>query len=153
MLGQLSYLPKAFRLIWAAAPRWTRMWAALLLVQGLTPAALVYLTKLLVDSIVAAMNSGGQAVQVRAAVVFALAVAAVMLISASLDSVIEWVRTAQAELIQDYIKDLVHRQSTLVDLAFYELPEFYDQLDQARGEASGSLWRFWRVWAISCRAR
>ena len=45
-------------------------------------------------------------------------------------------RTAQAELVQDHIKRLVHIQSAAVDLAFYESPDFYDGLEQARGEAS-----------------
>lgn len=135
-LARASHLPKALRLIWAAAPGWTRMWAVLLFVQGLTPAALVYLTKGLVDSVVGAMNSGGSRAEVRLAIVYSLAVAAIMVLSASLDSLIDWVRTAQAELIQDHIRNLIHKQSTVVDFAFYETPEFYDQLDQARGEAS-----------------
>jgi ATP-binding cassette subfamily B protein len=39
-------------------------------------------------------------------------------------------------LVQDYVKGLLHSQSISLDLSFYESAEFYDRLDQARGEAS-----------------
>lgn len=135
-LSQLSYLPSTFRLIWAAAPGWTVAWLSLLLVQGLTPAILVYLTKLLVDSLVLAIKFGGNWTQVRPVLIYVAVTAGLMLLSASLDSLIDWVNTAKSELIQDYIKDLVHKQSVAVDLSFYESPEFHDRLEQARGEAS-----------------
>src|ERR1041385_2976391 len=125
-LSQLSYLPRTFRLIWAAAPGWTVVWGLLLLLQGLTPAILVYLTKLLVDSLVLAIKMGGNWTQARPVVIYLAVTAGLMLLSASLDSLIDWVHTAQSELIQDYIKDLVHKQSAAVDLSFYELPEFHD---------------------------
>ena len=100
------------------------------------PVALVYLTKLLVDSLVIAIGARGSWNYVRPALVFIIITAAVMILSESLDSASDWVRTAQAELVQDHIKELVHEQSAAVDLAFYESPEFFDGLEQARGEAS-----------------
>jgi ATP-binding cassette subfamily B protein len=108
----------------------------LLVVQGLVPVAAVYLTKLVLDSLVLAMRSGGAWEHVRPAIIYVVLTAGVMLLSESLDGIIDWIRTAQSELIQDHIKQLVHQQSAAVDIAFYESPEFYDRLDQARGEAS-----------------
>lgn len=135
--SQAAYLPRTFRLIWSAAPGWTTAWAILLVVQGLLPVALVYLTKLVVDRLLAAVNSGGNWPQVRATLLVVALTAVVMVLMESLDSISEWVRTAKAELIQDHIKELIHKQSAAVDIAFYESPEFFDRLDQARGEASG----------------
>src|SRR5437588_139672 len=37
--AQLAYLPRALSLVWAAAPRWVAAWVALLVAQGLLPAA------------------------------------------------------------------------------------------------------------------
>jgi ATP-binding cassette subfamily B protein len=135
-VAHVSYWPRTLQLIWAAAPRWTTAWAILLVVQGVLPAASVYLTKLLVDSLVAAINARGAWGQVRPALILIILTAAVMLLVEFLQSAIEWVRTAQSELIQDHIKCLIHQQSAAVDLAFYESPEFHDKLDQARNEAS-----------------
>ena len=37
--GQLPYLPRALRLVWAAASRWMALWLAVLAAQGLLPVA------------------------------------------------------------------------------------------------------------------
>lgn len=54
----LSYVRLTFRLIWQASSRWTAVWAALLLVQGMIPAAMVLLTKWVVDAVAAAVGGG-----------------------------------------------------------------------------------------------
>jgi ATP-binding cassette, subfamily B, bacterial len=127
--------PRAFRLIWAAAPGWTVIWASLLALQGVLPAVSIYMTKMAVDSLVAAKNAQGSWAYVRPALIVIALVAALMLLMEFLQGLIEWIRTAQSEYIQNYIKDLVHKQSTTVDLSFYESPEYYDRLDQAQSEA------------------
>jgi ATP-binding cassette subfamily B protein len=136
VVASLSHWPRTFRLIWEAAPRWTLAWAILLIVQGLLPAAAVYLTKLLIDSLVAAMGAGGAWERVRPALVLVALTASVMLLAEVLQSIIDWVRAAQAEFINDHITTLMHQKSIAVDLAFYESPNYYDRLDQARSEAS-----------------
>src|SRR5215813_9309164 len=55
-LAQLPYLPRALKLVWAAAQPWTTAWIGLLIVQGLLPAAVVYLTKLVVDGVVVSLR-------------------------------------------------------------------------------------------------
>jgi ATP-binding cassette subfamily B protein len=45
------------------------------------------------------------------------------------------VRTAQAELVQDHIKSLIHRKALDLDLAFYEHPDSYDLLYRASVDA------------------
>lgn len=135
-LARLVYLPQTLRLIWASTQGWTLVWAILLIVQGLLPVATVYLTKLLVDSLVAAMKAGVASEGVRLILVPAALMAGVLLLTELLQGVLGWTRTIQSELIQDHIRGLVHKKSTAVDLAFYEIPEYHDRLHQARSEAS-----------------
>ena len=125
------------RLIWAASRYWTLAWVVLLVIQGLLPAATVWLTKLLVDNLVAAMKTGVVEAGFRLLLVPAALMIGVLLLSELLQGVLVWTRTIQSELIQDYISALVHEQSVTVDLAFYENPEYHDRLHQARSEASG----------------
>jgi ATP-binding cassette, subfamily B, bacterial len=131
---QLSYVPRTLRLIWTAARGWTLAWALLLGLQGLLPAALVYLTRLLVDSLVTAIDRGGSWESLRRVMVFAALMAGAMLLTELMQSVSSWIRTAQAELIRDHLSALVHEKSVVVDLAFYESPEYHDRLDQARND-------------------
>jgi ATP-binding cassette subfamily B protein len=62
--------------------------------------------------------------------------AAVLLLKQVLGSVLEWIKTAQSENIEDHIKRLVHHKAAEVDLGFYERPDAYDKLSRATGKAS-----------------
>jgi len=129
---ELSHLPRALRLAWQAAPGWTLAWTLFLLIQGFLPVATVYLTRPVVNGLVAAVRSGGDWQPILAP---AAAMGVVLLLTELLSGAIHWVRTAQADLVQDHVRSLIHRKSVEVDLAFYESPEFYDHLHRARAEA------------------
>jgi len=133
---QLTYLPQTFGMIWAAAKTWTLVWAILLIIQGLLPAATVSLSRLLVDSLVVAIASGAWWQRIEPVVTSAALIVGVLLATELLQSAIEWIRTAQSEHIQDHIRELVHKKSVSVDLAFYETPDYYDRLHRARNDAS-----------------
>lgn len=130
----LVYWKRTFALIWLAAPQWTAVWAMLLLVQGILPAASVYLTKHLVDSLVAAKESGGDWEHLKPAILFLALMAVILLLMNVIQGTMEWVRTANSELVQDYIKGLMHQQAATVDYAFYESPEYHDLLERTRSE-------------------
>src|SRR5437667_7663443 len=133
---RFSYMVRVLGLIWKASRKWTVAWGILLGVQGLMPVALVYLTKPLVDGLQATLGRGVSWTTVRPVLMIAVAIGAVMLLTELLKVCLEWVGTAQSELIQDYITDLVHAKSASVDLAFYETPDFYDHMYRARMDAS-----------------
>jgi hypothetical protein len=56
--------------------------------------------------------------------------------SAKSSAITTLVRTAQADLIQDHINQLIQRQSATVGLGFYDSAEYYDKLHQARNAAA-----------------
>jgi ATP-binding cassette subfamily B protein len=58
-LAQLPYLPQTLSRVWTAAHGWTIAWGVLPLLQGLLPVASVYVTRWLVNSLVAAIRAGG----------------------------------------------------------------------------------------------
>jgi ATP-binding cassette subfamily B protein len=134
-LAQLPYLPRALKLVWAVARPWTTTWIVLLIIQGLLPAATVYLTKLVVDGVVVAVRNGGSWLNVRPLLISLALLAGVLLLMEVVRNAINWVRTVQAELLQDHITSLIHEKSVAVDLAFYELSDYYDHLHRARREA------------------
>jgi ATP-binding cassette subfamily B protein len=134
-LAQLPYLPRTLALVWHVARPWTIGWLILLLLQGLSPAATVYLTKLLVNSLVAAFKFGPSSQTGRRILILIVSLGAIMLLMEAARSASAWVRTSQAELLQDHISDLIHSKSVAADLAFYEFPDYYDHLHRARSEA------------------
>jgi ATP-binding cassette subfamily B protein len=135
LLAQLPYLPRALALVWSAARGWTLAWVVLLVIQGLLPVATVYLSRTLVNRLAAAVGRGADWASVRPLAVPAALLGATLLLIDVLRGLTGWVRTAQAEFLNDHVTERIHRQSLAADLAYYEWPEFYDHLHRARGEA------------------
>jgi ATP-binding cassette, subfamily B, bacterial len=134
--ARFADLPRTLHLIWSAAKGWTLIWLMLLVIQGLLPIATVYLTRSLVNHLVQASGTGFSWQSIQPILVPASMMGSVLFASTILQGVSEWVRTAQSELVQDYVSGLIHEKSVAVDLAFYESSGFYDHLDRARSDAS-----------------
>jgi ATP-binding cassette, subfamily B, bacterial len=111
-------------------------WLVVLVIQGILPIATVYLTRALVNGLLAAIQAHGDWSKSGPLLVTAAAMGAVLLLGEILRCTSNWLREAQAERVRDYISDLIHQKSAAVDLAFYESPEFYDHLHRARAEAT-----------------
>lgn len=127
---------RAVRLVWAAAHRWTLVWGLLLVVQGVFPAVTLFLTRQLVDRFVVSLGGNGTWEHLQPALLVAGLMAGVMVLSEVCKSATEWVRTVQAQYVQDYLYALMHAQSTAVDLAFYETPEHFDRFHRAHKDTS-----------------
>jgi ATP-binding cassette subfamily B protein len=130
--AQLPFLPRALGLVWTASRGWTVAWISLLVIQGVLPVAVVTLTKVLVDSLVAAIDAGGAWEAIRSPLLLALLMAGLVLASELLRAVTRYVRTAQGELVSDHISGLIHDRAVAADLAHYETPEYHDRLHRAR---------------------
>lgn len=136
LLQQLRNIPRTLQLVWTATPTWTSAWVVLILVQGLLPAAIVFLTKRVVDNLANAFVDDSVNPAVLHPALYSLAaIATVMLISAALKSIMNWVQVGQSENIQDYIKDKIHQQAIALDLSYFETPLYYDMLHRATVDA------------------
>jgi ATP-binding cassette subfamily B protein len=132
---QFPYLPQAFQLVHRAAGGLIIVWAALLLIQGLLPVAAVYLTRTLVNGLAAMIGAGGGWETLRPLLPAGLAMALVLIGIEILQGFAKWVRTAQAERVQDHVHALIHEKAMDLDLSFYDHPGYYDQLHRARIDA------------------
>lgn len=134
-LAQLPYLSRALVLVWNAARRWTLAWFILLILQGLLPVVTVYLTRALVDNLVAALQADATWGTFRTVLPLVILMATVLLLVELLSYASDFVRTVQAELVRDHISKLIHNQSVAADLAFYDMPDYYDRLYRAQYQA------------------
>jgi ATP-binding cassette, subfamily B, bacterial len=132
---QFPYLPQAFQLVRQAAGGLIIVWLVLLLIQGLLPVAAVYLTRSLVDGIAAIVGAGGGWEALAPLLPACIAMALVLIGSEVFQSIGKWVRTAQAEQVQDHVHELIHEQAMQLDLSFYDDPGYYDKLHRARTDA------------------
>jgi ATP-binding cassette subfamily B protein len=134
--AQWPYLVRAMGLVWTAARRWTAAWLVVLIVQGTLPVPTVYLTRSIVNAMIAAVRTHGAWDSLRPLLIAAGLLAAVLLAAEALRGIASRLRMAQADLLQDYISGLIQEKSATVDLAFYESPKFYDHLHRARDEST-----------------
>jgi ATP-binding cassette subfamily B protein len=134
--NQCVHLLRALGLVWTAAKGWTLAWLLLLVVQGVLPAATVFLTRQLIDSFVATIGSNSSWERLQPTLLIAALIAGLILLSELFKNALEWIHTAQAQFVQDHLYALIHAQSTAVDLAFYETPEHFDQLRRAHKDTS-----------------
>src|SRR6266704_7035097 len=86
-----SYLIRVFGLIWTAARGWMVAWGIVLIVQGLMPVALVYLTKPLVDGLQATVGRGTSWASVRPVLVVAGCIGGILLLTELLKVCLEWI--------------------------------------------------------------
>lgn len=135
--GQLPYLARGLALAWQPAPVQAASWIALVVIQGLLPALSVTLTRALVDGVVAAVRPGTDLTAAAPGLgLLVAAIAGLALTGEGLRSASGWLRAAHSERVQDHISGLIHAKSVEVDLAFYDLPDYFDHLHRARSEAS-----------------
>jgi ATP-binding cassette, subfamily B, bacterial len=133
--SQLRYLPQALGLVWSASRHWTVAWAVLLVLQGALPVATVYLTRMVVDSLVAATTNAGGWTALQPTLFLIAAMVGVLLLMEGLRSLAGWVRAMQAELVQDHVHALIHAKAATLDISFYDTPNYYDRLHRARVDA------------------
>jgi ATP-binding cassette subfamily B protein len=132
---RLPYLPRALALVWQATRWWTVAWAVILVIRGLLPVATIYLTRDLVNSLVGVLNESGGWAALRPVLVLAALLGGVLLLTTVLGQLANLVNTAQSELVQDHITNLLHQQALALDMAFHEIPAERDRFHRARTEA------------------
>ena len=131
-------LIRAWRLVWRAAPRLTAASVVLLVVQSALPLAALYLVKLIVDAITAAIaNPGAPAGTAAMETIFTLvAIAgALALLVVLVNAIANYVSEAHAQQVADQMQDILHAKSIEVDLEYYENAQYYDTLHRAQQEA------------------
>jgi ATP-binding cassette subfamily B protein len=134
-LSQLKYVPRALWLVWNAASGWALASTVLLVIQGLLPVFTVYLTRELVNAIVAVIDSDGDWETLQTALFTIMLMGAVMLISELLDRVQSYINMLLADQTQDHMYNLIHNKTVSLDMQFYESTSYYDQLKRATSDA------------------
>jgi ATP-binding cassette subfamily B protein len=132
----LAGLPRAFELVWSAHRGFTIGLALLAVVGGTIPAATAWVSKLLIDAVVAAANAGGGSGWIRRIMFLVAAQFGLYLVSSLLQTLRTIVQQALQELTANRVQLTLMEHANRLDLAFFENPKFYDSLQQAQREAT-----------------
>lgn len=133
-------VPRVYRFLWEVTPGLFTLACSIMVVTALIPAAIIYMTKLIVDGVVEAAASGGDwtALVTPVAVVFALWLTETLLGSAG-----NTVQSILSERVYHSAQQRVIEKAAALDIAFFEAPRFYDQLRHAQDQlwqVEGIVW-------------
>jgi len=138
-LETLRNTPEAFRLVWAASRSNTLISFGLTPIAALLPAAQSWVGKMIVDSILAAIN---QSVGVQAGLRLVLPYVAAEFALLLLGTIVNSIRFLSNSILQsqltNHINTLIIRKAISLDLQFFEDPVFYDTMQNARRRADSS---------------
>jgi ATP-binding cassette subfamily B protein/ATP-binding cassette subfamily C protein len=134
-LSVFRYSGRALSLVWTTNHTLTVVLAILTLVGGLLPAAVAYVGKLIVDSVVLASGSGVEAHRWTALGYVGLEAIAVMLLAGTQRG-LTVCQSLLRVLLGQRVNVLILEKALTLDLVHFEDSEFYDKMNQARSEAS-----------------
>lgn len=133
-LRQSLRTDRALRFVWQAAPGWTVAGVFLLFIQGLLPLATLYLIKLIVDAAAAGIGGATGLEAFRGIAILIGLAGAVALLNSLCQLAVNFVREGQTQIVTDHMYGVLHAKSVAVDLAYYENPEYFDNLHRAQQE-------------------
>ena len=133
-LGVYRYGGRALRLVWETSRALTLLLVVLSIVGGLLPAAVAYVGKLIVDSVVAAIG-GGEAAE-RAALGWVAVEMGLVAVLALVQRGIGMVRSLLRAQLGNQVNVMILQKAVTLELSHFEDSELYDRMTRARREAS-----------------
>ena len=138
-LETLRNTPEAFRLVWAASRSNTLISFGLTPIAALLPAAQSWVGKMIVDSILGAINQSLDVnVGLRLVLPYVLAEFGLLLLGTILNSIRFLSNSVLQSQLTNHINTLIIKKAISLDLQFFEDPVFYDNMQNARRRADSS---------------
>ena len=135
-LRRTTYLGRALKLLWKSSRGWAIARILVLIVQGIIPLLLLYVTKQIVDTVALGMQ-GADLEEAFQKILQSIAIAAgLALLNSSAQTLTKLIEEVQAIAVTDRIYELLHRKAIQVELAYYENAEYYDVLHRAQSQAA-----------------
>ncbi|MEO9057731.1 MAG: ABC transporter ATP-binding protein [Ktedonobacteraceae bacterium] len=132
VVGAFTSLPRVLRLVWSTSALLTVFMGILSLLQGFTPALSVWITGLVIDSVVLGIR-----IHSTSPIWFPVGLQlAIVLISNLLSTLSNIVQQLLQEKVSNRVQLLILEKADTLDLAFFENPEFYDKMRQAADQST-----------------
>ncbi len=134
-LGVFQYSGQALKLVWSTSRALTMTLALLTLLAGLLPGGVAWVGKLIVDSVILAIETG-QSSDVDQVLLWLAVEAGLVITIAAAQKGLSVAHSLLRALLGQRINVMILEKALQLDLAQFEDSEFYDKLTRARREAS-----------------
>ena len=130
-----THTPQAVKLVWQTN-RWATIGLGFLTLAGaLLPASQAWVGKLIVDGVVASIQRGADPEVVRRVFVYLILELALFLLNTGLNHARRLIQQLIQLQLANRIRGEIIQKALTLDLAFFEHPDFYDRLQNARRES------------------
>ncbi|HEX9264719.1 MAG TPA: ABC transporter ATP-binding protein [Candidatus Binatia bacterium] len=134
--NSLVHTPQALRLVWQANRGATVGLGFLTIGGALLPATQAWVGKLIVDGVVASIQKGNDPKQARSVFFYLLLELILFLLSTGINHSRRLIQQLIQLQLANQIRIEIIRKALTLDLAFFEHPDYYDRLQNARREGS-----------------
>lgn len=131
----MKKLWQALILVRRCDPRSFRLRILYVVLQSLLPLLNLYILKLLVDAVTAAVTNPATAPD-PSPLALLMAMVAIFLLNRIVGTLNAVNNDILAQKLVDYMADIMQRQSARLDMAYYDNPDYYDSLHRAQQEAT-----------------
>jgi ATP-binding cassette, subfamily B, bacterial len=135
-VAALRYIPPFVRLVWETHRGFTLSMMALRLARAFIPVAVLWVGKLIIDSVVAARSGAYDPARLWRLVGLEILLALAGEILSRVSSVIE---SLLGDLFSNRTSVMLMEHAATLDLYQFEDPDFYDRLDRARRQTTGRI--------------
>lgn len=132
MKSKIILFRKALDLVWQSAPGWATVNIIISVLQSFFPLVLIWLIKLLIDEITAAVTAQGPTERI---IPLVIAVVVIYFLDEISSAAAYYVRKNQSARLEEYMYRLLHAKAVRLDLINFEHPGYYDSLSRAVSEA------------------
>jgi hypothetical protein len=134
-LSHFRFVPKALRLVWDTSKILTIVLIAVTIINGLLPALIAYIGKLIVDSVLLASQETGNYLN-KDAYFYVGMEALVIIILAGSQKASQVSQALLRVLLGQKVNVLILEKALTLELSHFEDSEFYDKMTQSRTQAS-----------------
>ncbi|MEI6841821.1 MAG: hypothetical protein WCK53_11180, partial [Methanomicrobiales archaeon] len=129
-----SDIRRAVQLVFVHTPVWTATTIFLIVLLGLLPLAGLYIMKLLVDAVTVGIIAPDKVDVISQLIPLLVAAAAISIIAVMCKSVSSYATEVQSLIMTDVVTDQIQAHSIQLDLAYYENPDYFNDLHRAQME-------------------
>ena len=134
MRGKIKLFRESLKLVWESSRGWAAANIIISVLRSFLPLALVWLLKILIDSITGAVTSNSE-INSEKVIMLIFAVVAVYFLDEASSDFSNYIRKRQSVELEAYMYGLLHSKSVRLDLINFERPEYFDCLARATREA------------------
>lgn len=135
-IAALRYVPPFLKLVWETHRGYAATMVVLRLARAFVPVATLWIGKLIIDAVVAALDAGPDFARLWKLVALEIAIVLVGEILARASGLVE---SLLGDLFSNYTSVRLMEHAARLDLYHFEDPDFYDQLERARRQTTARV--------------